>query len=76
MASDDRKPPRSGSVQVTINVTRDESRPEFQEVPYALTLSENTAVASVVFTVTASDSDLQVSNLSKIQLLSYTLTLH
>ena len=59
-AFDDREPPKSSSVMVTVSVIRDESVPEFIETPFTATVSENTVVNTVIFTIVAQDSDLQV----------------
>ena len=61
MASDGRKPPKTANTTLAISVTRDESRPEFQDTPYAVRVSENAEVDSIVYTVRATDQDVQVS---------------
>ena len=59
-AFDGREPPRSSSVTVTVSVIRDESVPEFIDTPFTATVSENTVVNTVIFTIVAQDLDLQV----------------
>ena len=60
-ASDDRRHgARNATTLVTVVITRDESLPEFVDLPERVQVSENTLVNAVVLTLTATDSDLQV----------------
>ena len=61
-ASDGREPLQATNTTVRVTVTRDESAPQFENVPYDdARVSENTAVNQVFYTkVRASDRDLQV----------------
>ena len=60
-ASDERRRgARNATALVTVVITRDESLPEFVDLPERVQVSENTLVDAVILTLSASDSDLQV----------------
>lgn len=57
-ATDQRTNPRTASARVTVNVLRNRFRPVFVNAPYAFSHSENNAVGSSQYRVSAVDSDL------------------
>jgi protocadherin Fat 4 len=61
MASDGREPENTANSTITVSITRDESRPEFQNTPYNdATVSENLPVGREFYDrIRASDQDLQ-----------------
>ena len=53
-------PTRSAQAFVTVIVNRDNFPPEFMDIPYFVSHSENKLVFTSIFTVTANDPDLRV----------------
>ena len=52
-------PPRSGFLNITVNITdENEGPPVFDSPPYALDVVENVPISSTLLTFTASDSDI------------------
>lgn len=60
-ASDGRNPVKTDKAQITITVSRDESRPGFDNNVYRTTIAETQPFVSSILQVRATDSDLRVS---------------
>ena len=64
-ATDQGVPVKSVEAAVEIRVTRNQFPPEFRNAPYQQTVSENVVNGTGIFTVTAEDQDLQVSEIGR-----------
>lgn len=60
-AYDTLRPARVATATVNIQVTRNQNAPVFTLPSYSTSISENTVVGSVIFNVTATDADANVS---------------
>ena len=59
-AFDNGRPVKTGQATVTIKVQRNQFPPTFSNGPYTQTVSENVRNGTGIFTVRATDKDLQV----------------
>ena len=67
VAHDQGNPRKSAEATVSITVQRNEFPPVFHNAPYSQTVSENIRNGSGIFTIQASDQDLQVTRCNKLQ---------
>lgn len=75
-ASDQRVPERVDDSVVVVDIIRDQNPPVFTNEPYGVTITDNQALNTSIFRVTAFDQDAQVKKkLSVTILLILTLTL-
>lgn len=59
-ARDNGLPNRETTVEVLVFVTRDQFRPVFVRTPYVTSVQEDARNGTAIYTVTATDQDLQV----------------